>query len=158
MSASLLSHSLCELLTSGNVNEQTTMGESRFLEGRKHRTLQHTVKIYCKVDKAVKSPNTEKINHWAPTNLWPIPAAIGGKSHTYLYDKLCHMFEGMDKVACCKSKELPYRYLESRFKTACFTLPEPDLWFFQSKVKARIKINEVFYCTILMDNFQPIRN
>lgn len=49
MSASLLSHNLCELLTSGNVNEQTTMGGNRFLEGRKHSTLRSTVKIYCRV-------------------------------------------------------------------------------------------------------------
>lgn len=41
MSASLFSHNLCELLTSENVNEQTTMGEDRFLEGRK--TLQYRV-------------------------------------------------------------------------------------------------------------------
>lgn len=45
MSASLLSHSLCELLTSGNVNEQTTIRVSKFLEGRKHSTLSPTRKI-----------------------------------------------------------------------------------------------------------------
>lgn len=47
MSASLLSHSLCELLTSGNVNEQTTMGGNRFLKGGKHSNLQSTLEIDC---------------------------------------------------------------------------------------------------------------
>lgn len=144
MSASLLSHSLCELLTSGNVNEQTTMEGNGFLEGRNaspsNPLWRSTVEFW--------SPDTRKLIHSAKTcdpcqhpyhvkvtnisDRWTLCTRKGKEIFNFSHPAVNPAKRNKRREAIIRL--LPWIW----FKLISFTLPEPSLWFYYSKVKSPV--------------------